>query len=135
MTSSDEFADLADTPGIAGAGYSGLATTALGLPRDHGVQLRGWIVPLAFLLVTRGFRGSNQDFVWYGIAAIATVIPVGASLVSWWNYRYRVSDRDITLKTGIISRQGRVIPFERIQSVDLLEAPLRTLLPGHEGSG
>ncbi len=130
MTSSDELTDLQpelparppETPGAESGEWKQphWAFIAIGGLRN----LRGWILPLAFLLVTRGFNGSRQDVVWYGIAAIATVISAGSSLVSWWNYRYRVSDRAITLKTGVISRQERVIPFERIQSVDLSEAPL-----------
>lgn len=87
-------------------------------------NLRGLVLPLAVLLVTRGFRGGVEDLFFYGIAVLAAAFSVGASLVEWWNYRYRVSERDITLKSGIISRRERAVPFERIQAVNITEAPL-----------
>jgi putative membrane protein len=90
-------------------------------------NMRGWIVPLAIVAVTQGVSGSRADYVWYGLASLATIGAGGSSLVEWWMYRYRVTDRDITLKSGIVSKQERVIPFERIQSVDLSEAPLERL--------
>ncbi len=87
-------------------------------------NLRGWILPMAIFLLARGTRSQTQDLVWLGVGGFAMMLSIGTSLVAWWNYRYRVSDRDIALKSGIVSRQERVVPFERIQSVNLAEAPL-----------
>jgi len=113
----------ATTPGTGAWRQAHWAFIAIGALRN----LRGWIVPLAFVLLTQGLRGSRSDLIWYGIAAIATLFAVGTSLAEWWMYRYRLSDRDITLKSGLVSKQERVIPFERIQAVNLAEAPLERL--------
>lgn len=90
-------------------------------------NVRGWIVPLAIAAFTQGFNGSRSDYFWYGFAALAGIGSIVTSLAQWWMYRYRLTDRDITLKSGIISKQERVIPFERIQSVNLSDAPLERL--------
>ncbi len=88
---------------------------------------RGMLLPLVFVIFTQRRGDSRADFVWYGIAGLAGVVSIGASLIQWWFYRYRVSDRDIMLRSGIISKQERVIPFERIQSVNLEDAPLERI--------
>ncbi len=88
---------------------------------------RGMLLPLAFVIFTQRGGDSRADFIWYGIAGLAGVVSIGTSLVQWWFYRYRVSDRDITLRSGIVSKQERVIPFERIQSVNLEDAPLERI--------
>jgi len=90
-------------------------------------NLRGLVIPLAFLFVSQGLRGGGEGLVWYGIAAVAAVFSAGGSLVAWWNYRYRITDRDITLRSGIVSKNERVIPFERIQAVNINEAPLERI--------
>lgn len=90
-------------------------------------NVRGIIVPLLFVVVTQGMSGSASDLIWYGIAVLGVVVSVVASVLQWWVYRYRVGDREITLRTGIIARQERVIPFERIQSVDVQDAPLERM--------
>lgn len=89
--------------------------------------LRGFIVPLAIGAVTQGFSGSRSEYVWYGFAVVAGIGSVVASVAQWWMYRYRVTDREIALRSGIISKQERVIPFERIQAVNLSDAPLERL--------
>ena len=91
-------------------------------------NFRGFVLPLGFLLVTRGFNQSRQDLIWYGLALAAALISVVTSVLQWWFYRYRISDREITLRSGFISKQERVIPFERIQSIDIHDAPLERLL-------
>lgn len=89
--------------------------------------MRGFIVPFAFALFTQGFGGSRADYVWYGLAVVAGVGSIAASVAQWWMYRYRLTDRDITLRSGLVSKQERVILFERIQSVNLSDAPLERL--------
>ena len=91
-------------------------------------NFRGFLFPLIFLLITRGFRQSREDLVWYGLAIAAALVSIVGSVLQWWFYRYRISDREITLRSGFISKQERVIPFERIQSIDIQDAPLERLL-------
>jgi putative membrane protein len=90
-------------------------------------NIRGWIVPLGVVIVSQGMRGGVANLVSLAITLTVFVLAMVASLVEWLNYRYRLTDREIIIKHGIIARQERVIPYERIQSVDLSEAPLERL--------
>ncbi len=90
-------------------------------------NLRGLVIPIAFVAVTQGIRGAAQDFIWLIVAVIVAAFSLGGSLVEWWNYRYRVTSRQIELRSGILSKNERVIPFERIQAVNITEAPLERL--------
>lgn len=90
-------------------------------------QLRGLILPLAVLLFSRGFSGSERDLVWYGLAVVFAVFSAITSFANWWFQRFRITDREIMSRSGIIAKQERVVPFERIQTVDLDEAPLERL--------
>ncbi|HEX9932210.1 MAG TPA: PH domain-containing protein, partial [Allosphingosinicella sp.] len=54
------------------------------------------------------------------IAAMALVgIAVAgiAALLSWWRFRYGVGEREIVIESGVVRRQRRVIPFERVQDI------------------
>lgn len=90
-------------------------------------QLRGLIFPFAVLIFSRGFGGSRRDLIWYGIAIVFAVFSGIVSVANWWFQRFRITDREIMSRSGIIAKQERVVPFERIQSVDLDEAPLERL--------
>jgi putative membrane protein len=56
-------------------------------------------------------------------AAIATVILV-VNALSWWSFRYGVGEREIVIESGILTRNRRSIPFERVQDVDIERALL-----------
>lgn len=43
--------------------------------------------------------------------------------LGWWKTTYRVGEEDIRVESGIVSRQARSVPYERIQDVSL-EQPL-----------
>lgn len=90
-------------------------------------QLRGLIFPLAVLVFSRGFDGNRRDLIWYGVAVIYATFSAIVSVTNWWFRRFRITDREIMSRSGIIAKQERVVPFERIQSVDLDEAPLERI--------
>lgn len=90
-------------------------------------QLRGLIFPFAVLIFSRGFGGSRRDLIWYGIAIVFAAFSGIVSVANWWFQRFRITDREIMSRSGIIAKQERVVHFERIQSVDLDEAPLERI--------
>lgn len=47
----------------------------------------------------------------------------GITWLGWWKTTYRVGEEDIRVESGIVSRQARSVPYERIQDVSL-EQPL-----------
>ena len=53
------------------------------------------------------------------IAAVGAVISFAASLLAWLRFRYGVGERDIVIESGVLHRQRRVIPFDRIQDIDI----------------
>lgn len=91
-------------------------------------SVRGLIVPIVLILVSRGISGSldRGGFVlWFGLAG--AIIVVGTSFISWQYFRYGISDRQIQIRSGFINKQERSVSFERIQAVDIEEAPLDRL--------
>jgi putative membrane protein len=92
-------------------------------------SIRGLIVPLAFILVSRGLSGSLDPdgvFIWLGLAG--ALIVATTSFFTWQFFRFGVSDRQLRVKSGFINRQERSVSFERIQAVDIEEAPLERIL-------
>ncbi|MGY1425930.1 PH domain-containing protein [Lysobacter sp. A289] len=89
-------------------------------------QLRQFIVPLLALLVFGGGGSSG-----YGDSAWWPLIGVGAlALVSLWHYftyHYRVGDDALVVRSGLLERSVRVIPFVRIHNVALQQSLLHRL--------
>ncbi len=53
------------------------------------------------------------------IAAVGAALSFGASLLAWLRFRYGVGERDIVIESGVLHRQRRVIPFDRVQDIDI----------------
>ena len=91
--------------------------------------MRGLLIPLIFVIVSRGFSGGRADlaitFIFPLVAAIGSIL---FSAIHWMMFRYALTERELVIRSGVISRQERVVPLERIQSVDLEEAPLERVL-------
>ena len=56
-------------------------------------------------------------------AGLAAAVGVVVALLSWWRFRYTVGAGEIIIESGILHRQRRVIPFERVQDI-AIERPL-----------
>lgn len=54
-----------------------------------------------------------------GVSIIGSALA--ASFVRWWRTEYRVGADDIRLETGLLSREARSVPYERIQDVSIAE--------------
>lgn len=91
--------------------------------------LRGLILPVIVVMVSRGFSGNRvENAVTFGIPLLAAVLSVIGGAFHWAFSRYELTDRELEVKTGFISRQQRVVPVQRIQAVDFEEAPLERML-------
>jgi len=51
------------------------------------------------------------------IVLIAAGIGVGLALLGWWRFSYTVGEDEIVIESGILRRQRRVIPYDRVQDV------------------
>ncbi|RPE79823.1 PH domain-containing protein [Vulcaniibacterium tengchongense] len=84
-------------------------------------QLRQFIVPLlALLLFGRGDR--NELWSLIGVGALAL-----ASLWQYFTYRYTVGEDGLAIRSGLLERSLRVIPFARIHNVALQQNLLHRL--------
>jgi putative membrane protein len=112
--------DTAPPPGAAGVTLGG------GPRRLHllspvffatGHARRLW--PLALLLAAR-----RQ---WW-LLALGALILLAWSALEWLRRTYTLEGGALRLEEGVLSRQLRAVPFDRIQQVDLVRKPLHRLL-------
>jgi putative membrane protein len=88
-------------------------------------NIRGLVLPFFIILVSRGMSGAldrSGIYIWIGLL-IGTFVAM-SSVVSWQFFRFGLSDRQLLVKTGFINKQERAVAFERIQAVNIEEAPL-----------
>lgn len=86
-------------------------------------SLRQFIVPLVALLFFG--RGGGNAYEWWALVGVA-VLAVG-SVVHYFTYRYRVEERSLVVRSGLLQRHLREIPFARIQNVALHQTLLHRL--------
>ena len=60
--------------------------------------------------------------------ALFTIASVGAAILRWTRFEFRVGRREIRIDSGLLNRTHRVIPFDRIQDVTLEQGPLARAL-------
>jgi putative membrane protein len=61
------------------------------------------------------------------LALLGTAVGGVAAWLSWWRFRYGVGEREIVIESGVVSRQRRVIPFERVQDIAIEQRLLARL--------
>jgi len=67
---------------------------------------------------------------WRALAIAAAVIVLGWFVVAWIAWRFtgfRVAERELHVRDGILSRRQRTIPLERVQAVDVVRPALARL--------
>lgn len=84
--------------------------------------LKGLLVPLVVVL----FIGSGRGFeLWFlGVLLIPGLAGV---LLRYGSFSYRLADEDLILREGIITRNERHVPYQRIQNIDLVQNPFHRL--------
>ena len=101
--------------------------------------IRGWIVLLAILIGAArevvpdgsGERGiSLSDLSWIvPFTALAVLLGAIAGFVSWYFTRFVIDDEELRVETGAVFKSSKKVPFERLQSVDIIQ-PLAARLFG-----
>lgn len=86
-------------------------------------QLAGFLPVIALVLVV-GARDLDGRF--YGLIA-AVVAVVLAGIGRWFTTRYRVTNERVELRSGLLFRQRRSVPRDRIRTVDLTAGPVHRL--------
>ena len=91
-------------------------------------QLKQFIVPLiALLIFGRGDRNELWPLIGVGVLVLV-------SLWQYFTYRYGVSGDSLVVRSGLLERSLRVIPFARIHNVALQQSVLHRLFGVAEGS-
>ncbi len=71
-------------------------------------------------IVVLHFSLFDQNIVHSMFAALALVaLVVGVTVLIWSRFTYQVTDREIRIKSGLLNRNNRSIPFDRIQDVSV----------------
>lgn len=75
-----------------------------------------------------GTRGTDNPLI--SIAAVSAILLFSLLFrwLAWMRFHYHIGEHDIRIESGIISRNARSIPFERIQDVSIEQKPLARLL-------
>lgn len=95
-------------------------------------------------LIALRLSGPDEIRSWVILIAFFAIIALfGTELWKWWRFSYRLDPQELRIASGIINRNVRSIPYERIQDVNLEQGLLARMLgmakvrleTGSSGSG
>ncbi len=87
-------------------------------------QVPEYVVGAPALIAFASDAGISRIFL---IALAGAAIALLATLLVWLRFRYGVGEREIVIESGVLNRQRRVIPFDRIQDIDIEQRLLARL--------
>lgn len=88
-------------------------------------QIRLFVVPGVLVLVGASSRGGD----WWQPWMMLLVIPNAAlAVVRFFSYRYRYEASEIVIRSGLLVRRERHIPYARIQNIDAVQNLLHRAL-------
>ena len=90
-------------------------------------HLRKTILPLVAVAIGIGTRDIPTGVVVFLALGVVVVVPPLSAFLQWRFRRYRTGRDDIRVESGIISREARSIPYDRIQDVSLSETLISRL--------
>lgn len=91
---------------------------------DFGAQLRSIALPGLFVLFTAGTAGYPWE-IWM----LPLLIPYAlVSIVRYASYRYRYDASEMVIRTGLVFRNERHVPYARIQNIDAVQNVLHRLM-------
>ena len=115
MTDPDGPPEAAERPEDPSAGWS----------RLHPLSplLRGGRFLLAALAIA-GQQGLRDASFVTLLAVLGAVAPIGFAVgfVSWRVTRYRLTDTELQIDSGVLQRRNRRVPLARLQSVDVVRS-------------
>jgi putative membrane protein len=80
------------------------------------------IVPLLALLISLGTR------ILVPLLLAALFVGVPLAVLAWWRFTYRVERGRLEVRSGVVKRSTRIVPLDRIRSVDVTAPFLHRLL-------
>ncbi|WP_299307924.1 PH domain-containing protein [uncultured Croceicoccus sp.] len=105
---------------------------ALMRTHPYGIAVRAakgvWQGALGIAALAFGaLREDVPDWVIWTAPVIVVIAVVGGACISWRQLGYRVGTDDIRVERGLINKEARSIPYDRIQDVSLSETLLSRL--------
>ncbi|MGB5723080.1 MAG: PH domain-containing protein [Parasphingorhabdus sp.] len=80
-------------------------------------------------IIVLHFSLFDQNVAHTTLAAVALIaLVVGVTALIWSRFTYQVTEREIRIKSGLLNRNNRSIPFDRIQDVSLEQKLVSRLL-------
>ena len=87
-------------------------------------NIKQFLLPLVVLVVFGGRGEENWQFIAAGIAAVGLV---AAAVWRYFTYRYRIGEDSLFVRSGLLERSLRQIPFTRIHDVAVHQTLLHRL--------
>ncbi|WP_417620955.1 PH domain-containing protein [Parasphingorhabdus sp.] len=80
-------------------------------------------------IIVLHFSLFDQNILYTGLAALALVtLVVCVTALIWSRFTYQITPQEIRIKSGLLNRNNRSIPFDRIQDVSLEQKLVSRLL-------
>jgi putative membrane protein len=117
------------------------AATIKQTERPHPLTplVRGWLILIAIAIgwgreIVTGSAGENQfeggGLAWFLLVLAAVVLLAAiAGFITWYFTRFVIDDEELRIESGAIFKKSTKIPFERLQSVDIIQ-PLAARIVG-----
>ncbi|NVD45143.1 PH domain-containing protein [Qipengyuania atrilutea] len=94
----------------------------------NGLQVaRSMVLPLLALFYTIRSDGAPLA-VLLGIGVALLLAFFALAYVQWYRFTYHVGAEDIRVESGVLARQARAVPYERIQDVSIEQSLIPRLL-------
>ncbi|MGQ0736862.1 MAG: PH domain-containing protein [Acidobacteriota bacterium] len=87
-------------------------------------QIRALILPGLFVLVGASSRGRDWE-PWMMVLIVPSIV---IAVVRYISFRYWYGENELVIRSGLLFRKERHIPYSRIQNVDVVQRPLHRLL-------
>lgn len=87
--------------------------------------LREMFIPIV-LVIFLGRGGDSPLLTWQGLSLMMLVL-LGVGFVSWLRFTWRVEDNELRIEQGLLVRQKRYVPRDRIQAIDISSGPVQRL--------
>lgn len=87
-------------------------------------QLGSLLVPLLGLILLGGALDGQR----FALVPLVLVLAAAVSLARWATFTYQVRDEQLDIAHGVLSRQRRSIPLDRIRGIDVTASFLHRLL-------
>ena len=87
-------------------------------------SLRQFLIPLLVLLFVGGRRDEGYQL---AAAGVAVALLALASVWRYYTYRYRIDGDSLVVRSGLLERSLRQVPFSRIHNVELRQTLLHRL--------